>query len=218
MLLDYLLTLHGLAGLFNAFTFWNIGNSQIDMQSRLFSIFMTLTISPPLIQQLQPKFLELRNIYESRERNSRIYSWKAFVCGAILPELPWSFVSSAEHVPVPRYGLTMILRICRLLVLFTGVRDRHSKTSEHTLTFLAAWFWPPGFSYDSYTAATVWLFVMLFEVRRSLRICHKRPLTVTGLLRFVRPSDCLLCPKRTPCQHTGSSVLPVRCLVLRYVI
>lgn len=55
------------------------------MQSRLFSIFMVLTISPPLIQQLQPKFLELRNIYESRERNSKIYSWIAFVCAAILP-------------------------------------------------------------------------------------------------------------------------------------
>jgi ATP-binding cassette subfamily G (WHITE) protein 2 (SNQ2) len=42
--------LHIFTGLFNTFTFWKIGNSQIDMQSRLFSIFMTLTISPPLIQ------------------------------------------------------------------------------------------------------------------------------------------------------------------------
>ncbi|KAK5133859.1 hypothetical protein LTR08_007190 [Meristemomyces frigidus] len=126
---DYLIgkfMLHIFTGLFNAFTFWNIGNSQIDMQSRLFSIFMTLTISPPLIQQLQPKFLELRNIYESRERNSRIYSWIAFVCAAILPELPWSFAAGT--------------------------------------LYWAAWFWPPHFSYNSYTAATVWLFVMLFEV------------------------------------------------------
>lgn len=67
------------------------------MQSRLFSIFMTLTISPPLIQQLQPKFLELRNLYESRERNSKIYSWVAFVCAAILPELPWSLCAGTLY-------------------------------------------------------------------------------------------------------------------------
>jgi ATP-binding cassette subfamily G (WHITE) protein 2 (SNQ2) len=56
--------LHIVTGLFNTFTFYHIGYSQIDFQSRLFSIFMTLTISPPLIQQLQPKFLELRNIFQ----------------------------------------------------------------------------------------------------------------------------------------------------------
>ncbi|KAK5688745.1 ATP-binding cassette transporter snq2 [Elasticomyces elasticus] len=126
---DYLLgkfMLHIFTGLFNAFTFWNIGQSQIDMQSRLFSIFMVLTISPPLIQQLQPKYLELRNIYQSRERNSKIYSWFAFTCAAVLPELPWSFVAGT--------------------------------------LYWAAWFWPPHFSYSSYTSASVWLFVTVFEV------------------------------------------------------
>jgi ATP-binding cassette, subfamily G (WHITE), member 2, SNQ2 len=97
---DYLLgkfMLHIFTGLFNAFTFWRLGNSQIDMQSRLFSIFMTLTISPPLIQQLQPKYLDLRNIYMSRERNSKIYSWFAFTCAAVLPELPWSFIAGTLY-------------------------------------------------------------------------------------------------------------------------
>jgi ATP-binding cassette, subfamily G (WHITE), member 2, SNQ2 len=98
----------------------------IIVQSRLFSIFMTLTISPPLIQQLQPKYLDLRNIYMSRERNSKIYSWFAFTCAAVLPELPWSFVAGT--------------------------------------LYWAAWFWPPRFTYDSFTSAAVWLFVTLFEV------------------------------------------------------
>lgn len=66
-------------------------------RSYRFSIFMTLTISPPLIQQLQPKFLQLRNIYESRERNSKIYSWFAFTCAAIIPEYPWSFVAGTLY-------------------------------------------------------------------------------------------------------------------------
>ncbi|KAL8703657.1 MAG: hypothetical protein Q9201_003169 [Fulgogasparrea decipioides] len=89
--------LHIFTGLFNSFTFYHVGNSQIDMQSRLFSVFLTLTISPPLIQQLQPKFLDFRNIYQSREANSKIYSWVALVTGATLPELPYSIVAGTLY-------------------------------------------------------------------------------------------------------------------------
>lgn len=76
-----IIMLHIITGLFNGFTFWNLGQSQIDMQSRLFSVFMTLTISPPLIQQLQPRFINIRSIYQSREGNAKIYSWTAWVWG-----------------------------------------------------------------------------------------------------------------------------------------
>ncbi|KAL8667719.1 MAG: hypothetical protein Q9202_000574 [Teloschistes flavicans] len=97
---DYMVgkfVLHIFTGLFNSFTFYHVGDSQIDLQSRLFSIFMTLTISPPLIQQLQPKFLSFRNIYRSREANSKIYSWVALVAGAVLPELPYSIVAGTLY-------------------------------------------------------------------------------------------------------------------------
>ncbi|OJJ30431.1 hypothetical protein ASPWEDRAFT_121427 [Aspergillus wentii DTO 134E9] len=89
--------LHIITGLFNTFTFWHLGNSYIDMQSRLFSIFMTLTIAPPLIQQLQPRFLHFRSLYESRESSSKIYSWTAFVTSAILPEFPYSIVAGSIY-------------------------------------------------------------------------------------------------------------------------
>ncbi|KAF2667759.1 hypothetical protein BT63DRAFT_447490 [Microthyrium microscopicum] len=97
---DYVLgmfILHIMTGLFNSFTFWHLGNSQIDMQSRIFSVFMTLTISPPLIQQLQPRFLNARNIYESREANSKIYSWVAFVTGTIVSEIPYRIVAGTIY-------------------------------------------------------------------------------------------------------------------------
>jgi ATP-binding cassette, subfamily G (WHITE), member 2, SNQ2 len=89
--------LHIVTGLFNSFTFYHVGYSQVDMQSRLFSIFMTLTISPPLIQQLQPKFLDFRNIFEKRESNSKIYSWIAFVTGAVVVEIPYSIVAGSIY-------------------------------------------------------------------------------------------------------------------------
>ena len=97
---DYMIgkfMLHIFTGLFNTFTFYHIGNEVIDMQSRLFSIFMTLTIAPPLIQQLQPKYLHFRNIYKSREANSKIYSWFAFAFGAVLVEIPYCIVAGTIY-------------------------------------------------------------------------------------------------------------------------
>ena len=89
--------LHIFTGLFNTFTFYHVGNEVVDMQSRLFSIFMTLTISPPLIQQLQPRFLHFRNTFKSREANSKIYSWFAFTCGAVVVEIPYSILAGTFY-------------------------------------------------------------------------------------------------------------------------
>lgn len=101
---------------------------------------MTLTISPPLIQQLQPRFLELRNIYTSRERNSKIYSWLAFVCAAILPELPWSFIAGTlywaawywpPHFPRDSYTSAVAwLFVC----LFEVTTPCPSPVAEHRLS------------------------------------------------------------------------------------
>merc|ERR1719214_365048 len=89
--------LHILTGLFNCFTFFQIGFSSTDYQNRLFSIFMTLTISPPLIQQLQPVFLNARNIFESRENNAKIYSWFAWTTAAVVVEIPYAIVAGAVY-------------------------------------------------------------------------------------------------------------------------
>lgn len=89
--------LHVFTGLFNCFTFYKLGYSTIDLQSRLFSIFMTLTISPPLIQQLQPVFLASRNIFQSRENNAKIYSWFAWTTGAVIVEIPYAIFAGCIY-------------------------------------------------------------------------------------------------------------------------
>ncbi|KIW37521.1 uncharacterized protein PV06_10174 [Exophiala oligosperma] len=89
--------LHVLTGLFTTFTFYHLGYATIDFQSRLFAVFMTLTISPPLIQQLQPVFLNSRNIFQSRENNAKIYSWVAWTTGAVLAEIPYSIVAGTVY-------------------------------------------------------------------------------------------------------------------------
>lgn len=82
--------LHITTGLFNCFTFFQLGNTVQDQQNRLFSLFLVLTIAPPLIQQLQPRYLSFRALFTGRERQSQIYSYVSFCVGAILVEIPYS--------------------------------------------------------------------------------------------------------------------------------
>ncbi|KAI1628700.1 ABC drug exporter AtrF [Exophiala viscosa] len=89
--------LHAMTGLFTTFTFYHLGYATIDFQSRLFAVFMTLTISPPLIQQLQPVFLNSRNIFQSRENKAKIYSWAAWTTGAIVVEIPYSLIAGTVY-------------------------------------------------------------------------------------------------------------------------
>ncbi|KAL4862665.1 hypothetical protein BDV12DRAFT_190259 [Aspergillus spectabilis] len=81
--------LHIILGLFNGFTFWKIGETVSDLQLRLFAIYNVIFISPGVISQLQPLFIARREIYDAREKKSRMYSWKAFVTGLIVSEFPY---------------------------------------------------------------------------------------------------------------------------------
>lgn len=121
------------------------------MQSRLFSVFMTLTICPPLIQQLQPRYLHFRGMYESREANSKIYNWSAFVTSSILPELPYSIIAGSIYfncwfVPPP------------LLPPLT------SKTKKHPPTNTPSRYWGIWFPRDSFSSGYTWMLLMLFEL------------------------------------------------------
>lgn len=84
-------------GLFNTFTFWHVNHSLVDFQSRLFSIFMVIIISPPLCQQLQPRFLHFRGLFEARESQSKIYSWFSVIFAAIVSELPYALASQTVY-------------------------------------------------------------------------------------------------------------------------
>jgi ATP-binding cassette subfamily G (WHITE) protein 2 (SNQ2) len=119
-----ILVLHIFVGLFSTFSFWMLGHSQIDMQSRLFTVFMTLIIAPPLMQQLQPRFLEARNLYASREAKAKIYSWFAFVTGAVVSEMPYRILAGTLYwacwyfgIGFPR-GDLVPFKIWMLIVLY----------------------------------------------------------------------------------------------------
>lgn len=55
---------------------------------------MATIISTPLANQLQVPFISARDIYEIRERPSRMYSWTALVTAQILVEIPWNILGA----------------------------------------------------------------------------------------------------------------------------
>ncbi|KAJ5751441.1 ABC-2 type transporter-domain-containing protein [Penicillium nucicola] len=83
------LILHIISALFNGFSFWMIGDNLGDLQMRLFTIFNFIFVAPGVVNQLQPLFIERRDIYDTREKKSRMYSWKAFVTGLVVSEFPY---------------------------------------------------------------------------------------------------------------------------------
>ncbi|KAK4140476.1 ABC-2 type transporter-domain-containing protein [Dichotomopilus funicola] len=89
---DYInnkVALHAVAALFNGFSFWQIGHSVNDLQMRLFTVFNFIFVAPGIINHMQPLFIQRRNIFETREKKSKMYSWVAFVTGLIVSELPY---------------------------------------------------------------------------------------------------------------------------------
>ncbi|KAF7798180.1 hypothetical protein EIP86_009397 [Pleurotus ostreatoroseus] len=78
------------AGLFIGFTFFKAKDTMQGTQNKLFSIFMAVVISVALAQQLQVPYLTMRDLYEVRERPSRMYSWTALVTSQLLAEIPWN--------------------------------------------------------------------------------------------------------------------------------
>ena len=89
--------LHIMSALFNGFSFWKIGGSVGELHLRLFTIFAFIFVAPGVIGQLQPLFIERRDIYDAREKKARIYSWVAFVTALITSELPYLCVCAVFY-------------------------------------------------------------------------------------------------------------------------
>lgn len=150
------LMLNIVGGLFIGFTFFQRNNSLEGTQNKLFvsihcrvvcriltlilcqAVFMALILSVPLANQLQVVFLNLRDVYEIRERSSRIYSWPALVTSQILVELPWNILGSTLFFfcwywtvgfPSDRGGYTYLLLGVLFPIYYTTIGQAVAATS-----------------------------------------------------------------------------------------
>ncbi|KAI0506555.1 ABC-2 type transporter-domain-containing protein [Xylaria bambusicola] len=86
-----------IVGIFNGFTFWKLGYSIQDMQNRLFTCFLIVTIPPTVVNAVLPKFFQNMALWEAREYPSRVYGWVAFCTANILAEIPAAIVSGTLY-------------------------------------------------------------------------------------------------------------------------
>ncbi|KAG9684475.1 putative ABC transporter, partial [Aureobasidium melanogenum] len=84
-------------GIFNGFTFWQLGNSIQDMQNRMFTAFLILTIPPTIVNAVVPKFYQNMALWMARELPSRIYGWFAFSTAMVVAEIPIAVVSAVIY-------------------------------------------------------------------------------------------------------------------------
>ncbi|KAG7407957.1 Brefeldin A resistance protein [Fusarium oxysporum f. sp. raphani] len=89
--------LHVSSALFNGFTFWKIGSSVAELQLKLFTIFNFIFVAPGVMAQLQPLFIHRRDIFETREKKSKMYSWIAFTTGLIVSEVPYLIICAVIY-------------------------------------------------------------------------------------------------------------------------
>ncbi|KAG1857398.1 ABC-2 type transporter-domain-containing protein [Suillus subalutaceus] len=105
-------------GLLVGFTFFRADDSLQGTQNKLFSIFLGLVLSVSLVHQLMGVYIDIRTVYEIRERPSRMYHWTALVMSQLVAELPWNITSSATFFfcsywtvgyPINRAGYTFLM-------------------------------------------------------------------------------------------------------------
>lgn len=86
-----------IVGIFNGFTFWKLGYTIQDMQNRMFTCFLVVTIPPTVVNAVVPKFYTNLALWQAREHPSRIYGWVAFCTANIIAEIPAAVVSSVLY-------------------------------------------------------------------------------------------------------------------------
>lgn len=84
-------------GIFNGFTFYSLGNSTQDMQDRMFSAFLIVTIPPTLVNSIVPKFFQNMALWQAREYPSRVYGWFAFTTAQVVTEIPIAIVGATVY-------------------------------------------------------------------------------------------------------------------------
>ena len=86
-----------IVGIFNGFTFWQLGNTIADMQNRMFTAFLILLIPPTVVNAVVPKFYQNLALWMARENPSRIYNWVAFSTASVVTEIPITIITAVIY-------------------------------------------------------------------------------------------------------------------------
>lgn len=73
---SYLTQINFLQALFIGFSFYHARNTIQGLQNQMYAVMMLLSMFGQLSEQIMPQFINQREVYEARERASKIYDWK----------------------------------------------------------------------------------------------------------------------------------------------
>ena len=82
------------AGLFIGFSFWRTRKNISGLQNAIFLAFMNMCLSSPLINQVQDKALQSKDVFIARENRSNTYHWTVLLIAQTVVELPLAIGSS----------------------------------------------------------------------------------------------------------------------------
>ncbi|KAB8070348.1 ABC-2 type transporter-domain-containing protein [Aspergillus leporis] len=115
--------------LFIGFSFFKADNTSQGLQNQMFGVFVFLFVVIQLIIQIIPSFVTQRTLYEARERQSKTYSWQAFVLTNIVIELAWNTIMAILCFLVWFYPVG----------LYRNGQYTDTQHSRSTLAFLFIW-------------------------------------------------------------------------------
>ncbi|KAK6505277.1 hypothetical protein TWF481_007186 [Arthrobotrys musiformis] len=72
------------------FSFFMGENTMQGLNNQMFGVFAFIFVIITVVMQIIPVFVTQRTLYEARERQSRTYSWQAFIISNLIVEFAWN--------------------------------------------------------------------------------------------------------------------------------
>lgn len=148
-----------IAGPVVGLVFFQSNDTVQGTQNKLFAVFMATMCCVGLVQQLQIVYISIRDVYEIRERPSRMYSWTAFLVSQLVIELPWNMLGTSLFfvtfywiigLPTSRAGYTFLLFCVMFPIYYT--------TAGQAFTALA-----PTPTIATLLFSTLFVFTIIFD-------------------------------------------------------
>ncbi|KAI5963215.1 SNQ2 [Candida pseudojiufengensis] len=84
-----------ISGLFIGFTFFGLKHTVTGATNGAFCAFLAVVVSAPVINQIQEKAINGRDLYEVREKLSNTYHWSLMILAQTLNEMPYLLIGAA---------------------------------------------------------------------------------------------------------------------------
>ncbi|KAF4961927.1 hypothetical protein FSARC_9968 [Fusarium sarcochroum] len=153
-----------LSSIFIGFSF-KATNTIQGLQNQLYALFMFLAMFNNINEQIMPMFVPQRELYEARERPSKIYQWTTFVLSNILVEAAWNTLMAVIVYFCWYYPVGFVINTTSddqtirgfLVFLFLWMFMLFTSTFSHF-----AITWVPNAEIGGVIASLLWIFCLIF--------------------------------------------------------